>query len=50
MMIVTTTRQDDRNAAATTWADDGSLDLYRRRLHELRCEVQESVTQGRKTF
>ncbi|GMF25810.1 unnamed protein product [Phytophthora lilii] len=42
--------QQDRKAAAATWADDGSLDLYRRRLHELRRELQEAVDEGRKTF
>ncbi|KAG7394336.1 DNA excision repair protein ERCC-6 [Phytophthora boehmeriae] len=40
----------DRKAAAATWADDGSLDLYRRRLHELRRELQASVDEGRETF
>ncbi|KAI9915133.1 hypothetical protein PsorP6_007724 [Peronosclerospora sorghi] len=43
-------RQGDRKAAAATWADDGCLDLYRRRLHELRREMQDSVTEERKTF
>ncbi|GMF14436.1 unnamed protein product [Phytophthora fragariaefolia] len=42
--------QSDRKAAAATWADDGSLDLYRRRLHELRRQLQEAVDEGRKTF
>uniref|UniRef100_M4BQK0 DNA excision repair protein n=1 Tax=Hyaloperonospora arabidopsidis (strain Emoy2) TaxID=559515 RepID=M4BQK0_HYAAE len=50
LMATTTTQRDERNAAATTWADDGSLDLFRRRLHELRRELQDSVTQGRRTF
>ncbi|KAG7379050.1 DNA excision repair protein ERCC-6 [Phytophthora pseudosyringae] len=42
--------KQDRKAAAATWADDGSLDLYRRRLHELRRELRDSVDEGRKTF
>ncbi|KAG1687475.1 hypothetical protein DVH05_005166 [Phytophthora capsici] len=42
--------KQDRKATASTWADDGSVDLYRRRLHELRREFQDSVDEGRKTF
>ncbi|KAL4151136.1 hypothetical protein PRNP1_008085 [Phytophthora ramorum] len=42
--------KSDKKAVAATWADDGSLDLYRRRLHELRRELHDSVTEGRKTF
>ncbi|KAE8881004.1 DNA excision repair protein [Phytophthora fragariae] len=42
--------QSERKAAAATWADDGSLDLYRRRLLELRRQLQDAVDEGRKTF
>ncbi|KAG4246191.1 hypothetical protein PC116_g5992 [Phytophthora cactorum] len=42
--------KQDRKAAAATWADDGSLDLYRRRLHELRREFRDSVEENMKTF
>lgn len=42
--------QSERKAAAATWADDGSLDLYRRRLHELRRQLQDAVDEGKKTF
>ncbi|ETK73625.1 hypothetical protein L915_19464, partial [Phytophthora nicotianae] len=42
--------KQDRKAAAATWADDGSLDLYRRRLHELRREFRDSIDEYRKTF
>lgn len=40
----------DKKIAAATWADDGSVDLYRRRLHELRQKFQDSVDNARKTF
>ncbi|KAF4037462.1 Helicase conserved C-terminal domain [Phytophthora infestans] len=42
--------KQERKAAAATWADDGSLDLYRRRLHELRREIRDSMAENRKTF
>ncbi|RLN06101.1 hypothetical protein BBJ28_00004669 [Nothophytophthora sp. Chile5] len=45
-----TNRKRDRKAAAATWADDGSLELYRRRLHDLRRELQDSVQAGRASF
>ncbi|RLN02560.1 hypothetical protein BBJ28_00014002 [Nothophytophthora sp. Chile5] len=47
---VQTKRKRDRKAAAATWADDGSLELYRRRLHDLRRELQDSVQAGRTSF
>ncbi|CAH0481126.1 unnamed protein product [Peronospora belbahrii] len=49
-VVMSATKRPENDRKVATWADDGNVDQYRRRVRELRQEFQHSVTENRKTF